>query len=139
MYDVWAVWRLYDVWDVWGCMGMYGMYGLYGHTLMAWDHAWTLYGWAPIHRIHALFRTAKHTAHATSAVRALQSSSGSSTKAAPPALAQGAIGTPDERVHRPERAEAPPDDVVSCRAREKVAGVVFLAGACAVDALTFCW
>ena len=33
-------------------------------------------------------------------------------------IAQGAIGTSDERVHRPERAAAPPDDFVSCRSRE---------------------
>ena len=134
MYDVWAVWLLYDVWDVWV---MYGMYGMYGHTL-AWYQAWTLYGrpYTAYMRFsvqHSIQRTPRRRS------RALQSSSGSSTKAAPPALAQGAIGTPDERVHRPERAEAPPDDVVSCRAREMVAGVVLLAGACAVDELTFCW
>ena len=123
-----------------GCMmyGMYGVYGLYGHTL-AWYQAWTLYGrpysaYMPFSVQQSIQRTPRRPS-----VRALQSSSGSSTKAAPPALAQGAIGTPDERAHRPERAEAPPDDVVSCRAREMVAGVVLLAGVCAVDALTFCW
>ena len=127
-----------------GCMmyGMYGVYGLYGHTL-AWYQAWTLYGrpysaYMPFSVQQSIQRTPRRPS-----VRALQSSSGSSTKAAPPALAHSAIGTPDERAHRPERAEAPPDDVVSCRAREMVAGVVLLAGmlagACAVDALTFCW
>ena len=51
--------------------------------------------------------------------------SGSGTKAAPPVIAQGAIGTADERVQWPERAAAPPDDLVSCRAREMVAGAGF--------------
>ena len=51
--------------------------------------------------------------------------SGSGTKAAPPVIAQGAIGTSDERVQWPERAAAPPDDLVSCCAREMVAGAGF--------------
>ena len=51
--------------------------------------------------------------------------SGSGTKAAPPVIAQGAIGTADEQVQRPERAAAPPDDLVSCCAREMVAGAGF--------------
>ena len=92
--------------------------------------------WVTIQRIHAFSRTAQHTAHAASAVRALQCLSGSSTKAAPPAIARGAIGTSYERLQWQERADALTDEMVSCRAREMVAGAVVLAGACAVDGST---
>ena len=118
-------------------MGMYGLYGLYGHTL-AWDHACTLYGrpYTAYMRFsvqHSIQRTPRRR---SAAVRALQCLSGSSTKAAPPAIARGAIGTFYERLQWQERADALTDELVSCRAREMVAGAVVLAGACAVDGST---
>ena len=120
-----------DVWDVW----------MYGHTL-AWDHAWTLYGrpYTAYMRFsvqHSIQRTPRRR---SARVRALQCLSGSSTKAAPPAFARGAIGTSYERLQWQERADALTDELVSCRARETVAGAVVLAmvlaGACAVDGST---
>ena len=130
MYDVWDVWLLYDVWDVCDVCDVCAVCPYIGVT------QGVSAVWVTIQRIHAFSRTAQHTAHAASAVRALQCLSGSSTKAAPPAIAQGAIGTSYERLQWQERAVALTDEMVSCRAREMVAGAVVLAGVCAVDGST---